>query len=176
MSSASSAPRAPVTDNRTTFVVPSPSATTATASERSASLSAPARALRSTPRGRTPEAPLANAMIESFVDSCPSTLIRSNDRPTASTTVDIQSAADRMASHVTKQSIVASLGEIMPAPLAAKPKRTSPSAVASRRAPCLAIYPSSVSPPRSCRRLRGRSSRQPVRCRVRSWASARQYR
>ena len=111
----------------------------ATAAASSTLRSVSPRASRPASPGITPEPPLANAITASFVDSCPSTLIRLNEPATASATIAVQSDPVTTASHVTKQSIVARFGEIIPAPFAATPNRTSPSGKASLSAPCLAV-------------------------------------
>ncbi len=74
----------------------------------------------------------------SLVDSWPSTVMRLNDRATASCSRPAQSSSETTASQVTKHSIVAMLGLIMPQPLAANPSLTLPSGSATCRAPYLA--------------------------------------
>ena len=75
---------------------------------------------------RTPLAPEHMRIVVSFVDICPSTEARSNERlrhtPSSSSAV----SADSAASVSTKQSIVAKCGEIMPAPLHCALTRTAP--------------------------------------------------
>ena len=99
----------------------------------------------------------------SFVDSCPSTEIRSNDRRTQTPNSRSAVAVSSSASVSTKQSIVAKFGEIMPAPLHCAAIRTVPpasSTASSARlversvvsiAACIAPAPSGESPARAAR-------------------------
>ena len=88
--------------------------------------------------GFTPEAPLQRPITVSLVDSCPSTVMRLNETLTAPCSSLVQSSTATSASQVTKHSMVAMLGLIMPQPLAAKPRRTCPSGRSTSRAPDLA--------------------------------------
>src|SRR5665811_1623217 len=88
--------------------------------------------------GFTPEAPLQKPSTMSFVDSWPSTVMRLNEAATAACMSSPQASAVTTASQVTKHSIVAMLGLIMPQPLAARPMRTTPSASFTSRSPDLA--------------------------------------
>ena len=71
-----------------------------------------------------PEAPLASRNTLSLVLMSPSIVIRLNDSSTASNSPLRSVSAGIAASVVTKHSIVAMLGEIMPAPLTQPPSRT----------------------------------------------------
>ncbi len=62
----------------------------------------------------------------SFVDSWPSTEMRSNERLTVTPSSRSAVSGSSAASVCTKHSIVAKLGEIMPAPLHCALRRTSP--------------------------------------------------
>jgi len=109
----------------------------ATASESNRASSASASWPRPAAPRRTADAPFAMPTTMSFVDSWPSTVMRLKLRSTASMSMARQSSTLTAASQVTKQSIVAMCGEIMPQPLAAAPRRTTPSARCSSSAPRL---------------------------------------
>ena len=109
-------------------LAPSPSRTIMSASMRSSASSASPKRSSSSLSGATatPLAPEHCRITVSFVDSCPSTEMRSKERltqtPSSSSAVSGASAA----SVCTKQSIVAKAGSIIPAPLACALRRTVP--------------------------------------------------
>ena len=112
-------PPPPRTTTRPIRRAPSPSRTIRIASIRSSASSASPRRSSSSLSGATatPLAPEQIRITVSFVDSWPSTEMRSNERltqtPSSSSAVSGASAA----SVCTKQSIVANAGSIIPAPL-----------------------------------------------------------
>ncbi len=75
---------------------------------------------------KTSEAPLAKPSMVSLVEVSPSTLTRLKVIFTASTKSFCHTARSRPASHSTTASMVAILGQIIPAPLVIPAKRTVP--------------------------------------------------
>ena len=73
----------------------------------------------------------------SLVESCPSTLTRSNERLTVTPSRRSHVSGDSAASVCTKHSSVAKSGEIIPAPLAWALSRTVPASSATSRLACL---------------------------------------
>ena len=77
-------------------------------------------------RATTPLAPLASANTQSLVEHSPSTVIALKVSSTAARSARCSSAGATAASVVTKPSIVAIIGSIMPEPLAMPPTRNVP--------------------------------------------------
>ena len=117
---ASSGVRAPLTTTRTNFVAPSPSSTMARARLPQTEASA---AATSSPEGVTPEAPFASTSTVSFVLHSPSTVMALKESLTAAVRAFWRRSGATTASVVTKASIVAMSGAIIPAPLAIPPSR-----------------------------------------------------
>ena len=120
-----SSSQAPPTVRRTVWVEPSPSPTRATASASMAASSAASKTVSAGPVTATPEAPLARQRTMSLVDCWPSTVTLLKVRATTRRSRSSSAGCGMAASVVTKHSVVAMRGEIMPAPLAARPMRTS---------------------------------------------------
>ena len=119
--------RAPFTFTVTNFVTRSPSRTTALASSSITHFSASRNCLQAEPLRRAagiPLAPFASTITVSLVLMSPSMVIRLKLSSTASSTARWRQSRERFASVVMKQSIVAMLGEIMPAPFTQPPIRT----------------------------------------------------
>ena len=73
----------------------------------------------------TPLAPLASSITQSLVEHSPSTVMALNVSSTTSRSARSSSGLGTAASVVTKPSIVAIIGSIMPEPLAMPPMATS---------------------------------------------------
>ena len=118
----------PRTTTRPVRRQPSPSATICSASWRSSASSASPKRSSSALSGSTttPLPPLAWMIAVSFVESCPSTEIRSKLRFTHTPSSRSAVSGVSCASVCTKQSIVAKLGWIIPAPFACAVSRTVP--------------------------------------------------
>ena len=121
-------PSPPVTTTRPTRAAPSPSRTMSSASWRSSASSASPKRSSSSVSGAisTPLAPLHMSSAVSFVESWPSTEMRSKERLTVTPSRRSAVSGLSAASVCTKQSMVAKLGWIMPAPFACALRRTVP--------------------------------------------------
>ncbi len=121
---------------------------------------------------RTPLAPDAISSAVSFVESWPSTEMRSNERLTQTPSSRSAVCGSSAASVCTKQSIVANAGEIIPAPLAWALSRTLPDGSRPRARRCLAnlsvvriASPNVASPSAaSSRRASAMPADRPCRC------------
>ena len=118
----------PRTTTRPMRLEPSPSRTISSASWRSTASSACPKTSSSSDSGatRTPLAPDAIRITVSFVESWPSTVMRSNERFTQTPSSRSAVSGASAASVCTKHSIVAKFGCIIPAPLAWALMRTAP--------------------------------------------------
>src|SRR5438093_1455659 len=135
-SSASRRLAAPRTAIATSFVAPSPSATSARAS-RCISASRPAAncaSPRPRSRGRFSASPFARTATVSLVDWSASTVMQLKDRSTVRRTTAVSAAGATTASVAAKQNMVARWGSIMPTPFAIPPIVTARPSTSSRSA------------------------------------------
>ena len=118
---ASSLDAAPVTTTVTSLVAPSPPRTIPSASSRHTEVSPSRNAPYDASSTTAPDVPFASSMTQSFVEHSPSTVIALNVSLTASRSARSSSPFGTAASVVTKPSIVAIIGSIIPEPFAIPP-------------------------------------------------------